>query len=131
MLHAHGTKLAFYTYMRVTGPFDVDLRSGIKLLAAPPHACEKSSGSSALDQQPQDFNAEEHKQASLIQVELLCQDETPRFDPFWDGPRLLPAFVAQLMGQAGMDRRDNSVSVETAYGSARTPRQALLLDRKS
>ena len=131
MLHAHGTKLAFYTYMRVTGPFDVNLRSGIKLLAAPPHACEKSSGSSTLGQQPQDFNADEHKPASLIQVELLCQDETPRFDPFWDGPRLLPAFVAQLMGQAGMDRRDTSVSVETAYGSARTPRRALLLDRKS
>ena len=131
MLHAHGTKLAFYTYMRVTGPFDVNLRSGIKLLAAPPHACEKSSGSSALDQQPQDFNAEEHKQASLIQVELLCQDETPRFDPFWDGPRLLPFFVAQLMGQMNMDRRDASMSVETAYGRVRDPRQALLLDRKS
>ena len=30
-----------------------------------------------------------------------------------------------------MDRREASVSVETAYGSARYPRQALLLDRKS
>ena len=130
MLHAHGTKFAFYTYMRVTGPFDVNLRSGIKLLAAAPRACEKSSGSSALDQQPQDFNDEQYR-ASPIQVELVCQDETPRFDPFWDGPRLLPAFVAQLMGQREMDRRDTSVSVETAYGSARYPRQALLLDRKS
>ena len=130
MLHAHGTKFAFYTYMRVTGPFDINLRSGIKLLAATPRACEKSSGSSALDQQPQDFN-DEQKPASPIQVELLCQDETPRFDPFWDGPRLLPAFVAQLMGQMGMDRRDQNVSVETAYGSVRYPRQALLLDRKS
>ena len=117
--------------MRVTGPFDINLRSGIKLLAAAPHACEKSSGSSTLDQQPQDFNADEHKPASHIQAEILYQDETPRFDPFWDGPRLLPAFVAQLMGQMSMERRDNSVSVETAYGSARTPRRALLLDRKS
>jgi hypothetical protein len=116
--------------MRVTGPLDINLRSGIKLLAAHPRACEKSSGSSALDQQPQDFN-DEQKPASLIQVELLCQDETPRFDPFWDGPRLLPAFVAQLMGQMGMDRRDTGVSVETAYGSIRYPRQALLLDHKS
>lgn len=130
MLHTHGTKLAFSTYMRVTGPLDINLRSGIKLLAASPRACEKSSGSSALDQQPQDFN-DEQKPASPIQVELLCQDETPRFDPFWDGPRLLPAFVAQLMGQMGMDRRDTSMSVETAYGSIRYPRRALLLDRKS
>jgi hypothetical protein len=117
--------------MRVTGPFDINLRSGIKLLAAPPRACEKSSGSSTLGQQPQDFNAEKQKPVSPIQVELVCQDETPNFDPFWDGPRLLPAFVAQLMGQAGMERRDASVSVETAYGRIRDPRQALLLDRKS
>lgn len=116
--------------MRVNGPFDVTLRSGIKLLAASPRACEKSSASSALGRQPQEFN-DARKSASPIQVELVCQDETPRFDPFWDGPRLLPAFVAQLMGQMSMDRRQASVSVETAYGSVRHPRQALLLDRKS
>jgi hypothetical protein len=116
--------------MRVTGPFDINLRSGIKLLAAPPRACEKSSGSSTLGQQPQDFSTEEQKPASAIPVELLCQDETPNFDPFWDGPRLLPVFVAQLMGQLG-ERRDTSISVETAYGRVRDPRQALLLDRKS
>lgn len=130
MLHAHGTNFAFYTYMRVTGPFDINLRSGIKLLAAHPRACEKSSGSSTLDRQPQDFNAPGEKPLP-VQVELLCQDETPRFDPFWDGPRLLPAFVAQLMGQMNMDRRDTGMSVETAYGRIRDPRQALLLDRKS
>ena len=84
-----------------------------------------------MKQQPQDFDADRRKSASPIQVELLCQDETPRFDPYWDGPRLLPAFVAQMMGQAGMERRDTGVSVETAYGSVRYPRQALLLDRKS
>lgn len=116
--------------MRVNGPFDINLRSGVKLLAAAPRACEKSSASSTLGRQPQDFETEEQKPAP-IQVELVCQDETPDFDPFWDGPRLLPAFVAQLMGQMSMERRDTSVSVETAYGSARHPRQALLLDRKS
>jgi hypothetical protein len=116
--------------MRVTGPFDINLRSGVKLLAAHPRACEKSSGSSTLDQQPQDFNAEKQSPASAIQVELLYQDETSNFDPFWDGPRLLPAFVAQLMGQYG-ERRDTSISVETAYGRIHAPRQALLLDRKS
>lgn len=116
--------------MRVNGPFDVNLRSGVKLLAAQPRACEKSSASSTLGQQAQDFDSEDRKTAP-IQVELVCQDDTPRFDPFWDGPRLLPAFVAQLMGQRATDRRDHSVSVETAYGSVRYPRQALLLDRKS
>lgn len=34
-----------------------------------------------------------------LQVELVCQQETKRHDPFWDGPRLVPVFVAQLLGQ--------------------------------
>lgn len=117
--------------MRVTGPFDINPRGGIKLLAAPPRACEKPSGSSTLGQQPQDFNAQEQKSAFPVRVEPLCQDETPRFAPLWDGPRLLPAFAAQLIGQLHMDRRDTSLSVETAYGRIRDPRRALLLDRKS
>jgi len=65
-----------------------------------------------------------------MQIELLYQEETPCFDPFWDGPRLMPTFVAQLMGQIMLERRDSSVSVETAYGSAQS-RKALVLDRKS
>jgi hypothetical protein len=117
--------------MRVTGPFDINLRGGVKLLAAAPRACEKSSGSSTLGQQPHDLNAEKQTPASANQVELLYQDETSDFDPFWDGPRLLPAFVAQLIGQYGAERRDTSISVETAYGRVHAPRQALLLDRKS
>jgi len=117
--------------MRVTGPFDINLRSGIKTLPAEARACEKSSGSSTLGQQPQDFNADEQQPALPVRLELVCQDDTPRFDPFWDGPRLLPAFVAQLMGQMTVERRDTGMSVETAYGRIREPRQALLLDRKS
>ncbi|HJS44764.1 MAG TPA: hypothetical protein VJ753_00035 [Rhizomicrobium sp.] len=44
---------------------------------------------------------------------------------------MLPAFAAQLIGQLHMERRDASLSVETAYGRIRDPRRALLLDRKS
>jgi hypothetical protein len=55
----------------------------------------------------------------------------PRFDPLWDGPRLLPTFAAQLIGQAMLDRRDPAACVETAYGRIGAPRKALLLDRKS
>ena len=121
--------------MRVTGPFAFDSRASLKALAAAPRVCEKSSASSALGQQPQDFNADRRSTAGAIRIELVCQEETPRFDPFWDGPKLLPAFVAQVMGQVmGQmmpERREAQVSVETAYGSARNPRLALVLDRKS
>ena len=116
--------------MRVTGPFDASSRAGLKDLTASIRPCENPSGSSDLNGKRQDVNHESQKSSPPLQIELVCQEETRAFDPFWDGPRLLPAFAAQLMGQIMVERRDTSVSVETAYGSAQ-PRKALLLDRKS
>ena len=116
--------------MRVTTPFDASSRAGLKPALASARRCEKPSGSSALSRERQDFNPDDRHATLPVQVELLYQEETPGFDPFWDGPRLMPTFVAQLMGQIMLERRDSSVSVETAYGSAQ-PRKALLLDRKS
>jgi len=117
--------------MRIAGPFDSNVRPGVKALVVSPRRCEKPSDSSALDRERPNFNADDRKAPSPVRVELVCQDETPGFDPLWDGPRLLPSFAAQLMGQTMPDRRDISASVETAYGSLRYPRKALLLDRKS
>lgn len=96
-----------------------------------PRCCEKSSESSTLGQGQADLNADDRHPSSPVRVELVCQDETQGFDPFWDGPRLLPAFAAQLMGQLMPERRDISATVETAYGRLFHPRKALLLDRKS
>ena len=117
--------------MRVAGPFDIHLRTGLKALAALPRICEKSSASSALGREQQEFNAEDRATTAPVQVELVCQEETPRFDPFWDGPKLLPTFVAQMVGQMTQERRDRQVPVETAYGRVNNPRMALVLDRKS
>jgi len=93
--------------------------------------CEKSSASSALGRDQQDADTPARSSTAATGVELLCQEETRRFDPFWDGPKLLPAFVAQLLGQMIAERRDSQVPLETAYGRAGNPRMALLLDRKS
>jgi hypothetical protein len=122
--------LALQADMRVTGPFDANARGGLKALVTMPRRCEKPSASSALGREQQNLNDEDAKTPQPLQIELVCQEETRNFEPFWDGPRLLPTFVAQLMGQASLERRDADVSVETAYGSA-APRKALLLDRKS
>ena len=117
--------------MRVPGPLDATVRTGLKALAAPPRTVEKSSASSALGHRRQSFNQDGEKAPPHLQVELVCQDKTRGHDPFWDAPRLLmPTFVAQVMGQAMPERRGTSVSVQAAYGSA-APRKALLLDRKS
>jgi hypothetical protein len=115
--------------MRVPGSLDVTVRTGLKALAAPPRAIEKSSPSSALGHERQSFNQDGEKAVPRLQVELVSQDETRAFDPFWDAPRLMPAFVAQVMGQAMPERRGTAASAQTAYGSV--PRKALLLDRRS
>jgi hypothetical protein len=82
-----------------------------------------------LGNQTADFSQAHPKNPPRLQVELVSQGETAAFDPFWDGPRLVPSFVTQLLGQVMPERRE-TVSVETAYGTA-VPRQALLVDRKS
>jgi len=93
-------------------------------------AVKKASASSALGQERSDADRGKENPAPAPQAERLCRDDTPSFDPFWDGPRLVPAFVAQLLGQVMPERRDNA-QVETAYGRAVSARKALLLDRKS
>jgi hypothetical protein len=110
---------------------DITPRTGLKLLAALPRVCEKSSSSSALGRERQGFDAQDGAAPAPLQIELVCQEGTPNFDPFRDGPKLLPAFAAQLMGQMTQERRDSQIPVETAYGRIDDPRMALLLDRKS
>jgi hypothetical protein len=116
--------------MRVTGPFEIAMRGGQKASAAASRVIEKTSASSGLGSRPQDMGDAREKSVPRLQVELVCQDDTRGHDPFWDAPRLLPTFVTQVMGQVMPDRRE-AVSVETAYGHVRSPRMALLLDRKS
>ena len=116
--------------MQVTGPVTATARGGLKALAAGLRPCEKPSTSSTLGREGQSYGATAQQSLPRLQVELVCQEGTGAFDPIWDAPRLLPTFVAQVMGQV-MDRRDAGVSVQTAYGSVRCPRMALLLDRKS
>ncbi len=68
-----------------------------------------------------------------LQVELVCQDGTQGHDPFWDAPRLMPSFVAQVLGQAMARRMVQGEAprfADTRY-AARPEACARLLDRKS
>jgi hypothetical protein len=116
--------------MRLTLPSEANLRGGLKVLSAKPRRCEKPSASSNLGDKQPGLDKKSDKCGPRLQVELVCREETNGFDPFWDGPRLVPAFVTQVLGQAMPERRDN-LAVETAYGRALCPRKTLLLDRKS
>ena len=106
-------------------------RPGLNTWAALPRPCEKASDSSDLGQEQSDLQPDRRKGQPTLRVQLVSQDNTSRPDPIWEGPRLVPAFAAQVMGQAMLDRRDIGVRIETAYSSFNCPRKALLLDRKS
>lgn len=125
-----GAGLALYGYMRVNAPFESIARGGSKTFVALSRVVEKSSASSALNMQRDDREQQQEKSPPHLRVELVCQSDTHAFDPFWDGPRLLPVFVAQVLGQIMPERRDTAAMAHTAYGSA-APRKALLVDRKS
>jgi hypothetical protein len=113
--------------MRVNTSLDGMVRGGVKASAVLPRAIEKSSPSSRLGQEQADFTPPRAKSRPPLQVELVCQHETVRFDPFWDAPRLVPAFVAQLLGQVMTGGREIPACARTAYGAA-MPRPALVLE---
>ena len=102
-------------------------------MVSSPRRCEKTSSSSALNGYRQDGDNTEQSSIAVSALEFMSRDETFDFDPFWDGPRLLPTFVAQVMAQAMAipERRDGAIVLETAYASIAFPRMALVLDRKS
>src|SRR5579884_2893921 len=116
--------------MRVSPSTEIIVRSGAPGAALPARAVEKASSSSALDHYPPPAQETEEKAPSPVRVGLVCQSATETYDPFWDTPRLLPTFVAQVLGQVMPERR-LCASVETAYGTAPLSRMALLLDRRS
>ena len=120
--------------MRLSSSTGLILRAPAAGPLTPARAIEKTRPASALQRRPQEAAQEGRTPLPRIQVELVSQGGTASFDPGWDGPRLLPTFVAQVMGQVmnqKMPDRRSALALETAYGSAPVARKALLLDRRS
>jgi hypothetical protein len=119
--------------MRISGPFEIAASRGSKALVSNTRRCEKPSSSSPLNGYRQESDSAGQSSITVLPLESVSQDETFDFDPFWDGPRLLPTFVAQVMAQAMAipERREGATLLETAYASIAFPRMALVLDRKS
>jgi len=116
--------------MRVSPSTEISVRSSAPGASVAVRAIEKTSPASALDHYPPPACETEDSAPRRTPLGLVCQPGTEAFDPVWDGPRLLPTFVAQVLGQVMPERRV-CTSVETAYGTARLGRMALLLDRRS
>jgi hypothetical protein len=116
--------------MRAIVPFQSGLGGTSKAPTFSLRVIKKTSAANALGQQKQEPRHEREKTRAPLRVEFASRNDTSRHDPFWDRPRLIPAFVAQLLGQVMPERREKTM-VETTYGRAGSPRMALLVDRKS
>ena len=112
--------------MRVNGPLWTVGHGRQNLPQAPARIVEKASAASALTREHQDETPQRHKARAPLRVELVCQDETSRFDPFRDAPTLKPTFVAQLLGQV-MTAETATPSAQAAY--RRAPAAARPLNR--
>lgn len=113
-------------------PVTIAMRSNgsVKPSALPARRIGKTSASSRLNSGPQDFQQPQEQSRPPLRVELVCRDDTPATDPFWDGPRLVPSFVAQVLGQIMPERYHADARIRTAYAAA-APQSARLLDRRS
>lgn len=116
----------------------ISMRASAPLLLPPPGrsrlspealaGCEKPCASSDLEQGSREFTKPPPQAPPHLTVELMSQGDTCRRDPFWDAPRLLPVFVAQLLGQVMPDI--SPVPSRSTY-RRHEPCVARLLDRKS
>src|SRR5579872_104061 len=96
--------------MRAIVPVQTGTSGGSSTLAVSPRAIGKVSASSTLSHQKPDSDRGHENQARPLHGECVFRDDTRPFDPFWDGPRLVPAFVAQLLGQMIPERRESAMA---------------------
>ena len=110
--------------MSTLTPIAATVRGSYRPLGADPRMVGKSSESAQLHGERRDHPQDPPRQRPRLQVELVCQGETNRHDPFWDGPRLTPHFVTQLLGQVMAGERHHIV--RGAYGETGAAAAGLL-----
>jgi hypothetical protein len=113
--------------MNALTPLAAHAKGSTKASCATARAIGKTSDSAQLRQDRQKTPQDAPRQRPRLVVELVSQGETKRHDPFWDAPRLAPAFVTQLLGQV-MEQERNRL-VRTPYG-IRMEKPARLLDTR-
>jgi hypothetical protein len=113
--------------MHWLAPLDDMRRPGPRPGAKNVRPNEKPSTGNGLGEEHQRPREKPAPQPRRLQVELVCQGGTPGFDPYWDGPRLQPAFAAQLMGQ--VMRKGTRCAPASAY-APEAPVRPVLFDTK-
>jgi hypothetical protein len=102
--------------------------TALKSVPAAVRASEKVSLYNRLDGNSQDDAPGNAGRGPQTQAPVPSRSGTNDFDPYWHGPRLRPAFVAQVLGQFFPGPAERAPSA--AYGSE-LPQIARLLDDRA
>ena len=88
--------------------------AALKSVPARLRPCEKVSLSNQLNSRAPDETKADTDRRAQNQAPAPSRRGTEAFAPYWHGPRLRPAFVAQVLGQFFPGRAERAPS--TAYG---------------
>lgn len=113
--------------MNALTPAAMAVKGSFKASCGTARALKNASTSAQFEQDRRETPREAPRQRPRVVVELVSQGETKRHDPFWDAPRLTPAFVTQLLGQVMDEERLRLV--RAPYG-IRGEKSARLLDTR-
>ena len=100
--------------MRVSTTLPAIWRESLRASVEGVTASEKSNESATSSSDGHNAPRDARKPRPRLQVELVCQTDTKAHDPFWDAPRLSPAFVTQLLGQVMAGERN--IAPRRVYG---------------
>jgi hypothetical protein len=114
--------------MRVSTNLPAVWRESLRASVEGVNASGKSSESATSGNSGHDAPRDARKERPCLRVELVCQTDTKAHDPFWDGPRLSPAFVTQLLGQVMAPERN--IAPRRVYGDRRAS-EALIFDTRA
>ena len=99
-------------------------RKGLAAFREDARGLGKSGESAASGREHPEFHHQACRRSGRSRAECVSQAGTRNHDPFRDGPRLMPGFVAQLLGQVMAGER--YVLVRASYGRADQASAALL-----
>ncbi len=106
-----------------------DPRAQITRLRAMPRRVEIANTSGRLDDEGRGEEPGTGGFAKFAAPKKPCQTGTAATASDWYGPRLLPTFVAQVLGQVMMDSRDQALTAAPAAYRAAQIGTGALLDR--
>lgn len=114
--------------MRVSTNLPAVWRESLRASVEGVNASGKSSESATSGSDRRDTPRDARKERPHLRVELVCQTDTKAHDPFWDGPRLSPAFVTQLLGQVMAPERN--IAPRRVYGE-NDANEAVIFDARA